>query len=652
MIDPSLLKIYNASAGSGKTYTLVKEYLSIILRSNDYYSFSRILAITFTNKAAAEMKDRIILALKEFASENPSDWETDLFKTLCRDLQIQPIQLNERAKKTLSRIIHQYSNFSVSTIDKFTHRLIRNFSQDLGLSSNFEVEMDADKILNESVEVLLSKLGQDPKVTASLVNFSLAKLDEDKSWNISLDLANTAKILLKEDHQGFIKQLKNHSIEDFTQLKKSITKQQKEIKQQLVAYANSFSSILNNHGILTKSFAYQDLPNYFKKFNQSDLSKIIIGTRLQKQLDTQQLYSKTTDAEQTVKIDAVITQIEKLIQESSHFLEKNKGIFLLNQLILRTISSLTVINEIEKELTYLKEENNILLNSEFNKIISEEIKNQPAPYIYERIGEKYHHYFIDEFQDTSVLQWENLKPLVENQLAQSGNALIVGDSKQSIYRWRGGDPEQFMILSETGDHLPFKTENLDTNYRSFKEIIEFNNHFYQNASKSFKNEQYKKLYSETTTQKTNAKENGFVEINLIEKTRDLDYNEVQLSYIYNTIQSLIEEGFAYEEITILVRNNKHGIQIAQHLIENQIPIISKESLLLKNAIEIQLIEKILRIIHVENDYKTRVEFLMQLSQNNLFSLDTDLHSFIQKAVKLPLHLFFLKNLKLEVFSSI
>lgn len=640
MIDPSLLKIYNASAGSGKTYTLVKEYLSIILKSNDYTRFSRILAITFTNKAAAEMKDRIIIALKGFASKDPKDWDTDLFKTVCHDLQIKPIQLNERAQKTLSKIIHQYSNFSVSTIDKFTHRLIRNFSQDLGLSSNFEVEMDADKILNESVEILLSKLGEDSKITQSLVDYSLEKLDEDKSWNISLDLANTAKILLKEDHQGFIKQLKDHTVDDFTQLKKTLIKQQRAIKQQLDSFTNSFFSILNDHAILPNSFAYQDLPNYFRKFGQSDLSKIAIGPRLQKQLETQQLYSKTTASEQTAKIDAIIPQIKKLVEESVHFLEENKGLFFLNQLILRTISSLTVINEIEKELTYLKEENNILLNSEFNKIISEELKNQPAPYIYERIGEKYHHYFIDEFQDTSVLQWENLKPLIENQLAQSGNALIVGDSKQSIYRWRGGDPEQFITLSETGDQLPFKTENLDTNYRSSKEIIEFNNHFYFNASKSFNNENYKKLYSETSIQKTTTKENGFIEIKLIEKTSNLDYDELQLSYIHHTILSLVEEGFAYEEITILVRNNKNGIQIAQYLIENQIPIISKESLLLKNSIEIQIIEKILRIIHIENDYKTRVEFLMQLYQNNLFSLNTDLHSFIQKTIKLPLHLFF------------
>ncbi|MFV0238237.1 MAG: UvrD-helicase domain-containing protein [Flavobacteriales bacterium] len=640
MIDPSLLKIYNASAGSGKTYTLVKEYLSIILKTNDYYHFSRILAITFTNKAAAEMKDRILTALKEFASKEPSDWETDLFKTLCHELQIEPIQLNERAQKTLSKIIHQYSNFSVSTIDKFTHRLIRNFSQDLGLSSNFEVEMDADKLLRESIEVLLSKLGKDPKVTYSLVQFSLAKLDEDKSWNISLDLANTAKILLKEDHQEFIKQLKNHSIEDFSRLKKSINIQQKEIKQQCISFSDSFFSILNDSSILLSSFAYQDLPNYFKKFKSSDLSKISIGSRLQKQLDTQQLYSKSTDSEQAAKINAVIPQIEKLIQESSLFLKKNKGSFLLNQLILRTISSLTVINEIEKELTHLKEENNILLNAEFNKIISEEIKSQPTPYIYERIGEKYLHYFIDEFQDTSILQWTNLRPLIENQLAQGGNALIVGDSKQSIYRWRGGDPEQFMTLSESGDRLPFKTENLSTNYRSFKEIIQFNNGFYQIAAKTFQNDTYEKLYSETTTQKTNTKENGFVEINLIEKKRGVNYHDSQLTYIHNTILSLIEEGFTYKEITLLVRNNKNGIQIAQYLIENQIPIISKESLLLKNAIEIQLIEKVLRIIHVENDYKVRVELLMQLHQNQLFSLNQDLHSFIEHTIKLPLHLFF------------
>ncbi len=640
MIDQSLLKIYNASAGSGKTYTLVKEYLSIILQSNDYYSFSRILAITFTNKAAAEMKDRIIIALKEFSSTDPKDWETDLFKSICADLEIQPLQLNERAQKTLSRIIHQYSNFSVSTIDKFTHRLVRNFSQDLGLSSNFEVEMDADKLLNESVEVLLSKLGENQKITNSLVNYSLSKLDEDKSWNIGLDLANTAKILLKEDHQGFIKQIKNHPIEDFTKLRKSIIKQQEEISKKLSEFNSSFYSLINNNGIEKESFSRKVLPGYFDKLIKEDLATIEIGVTLEKQLNSLEFYPKKANEDQKAKIDLIGSQIKSLFEEANEYLNENKGRFILNKLILRTISSLTVINEIERELSLIKEENNILLNSEFNKIISDEIKNQPAPYIYERIGEKYHHYFIDEFQDTSVLQWNNLKPLIENQLSQSGNALIVGDSKQSIYRWRGGDPEQFMSLSSTGDYLPFQTENLETNYRSFKEIINFNNSFYQSAAKSFTNETYKNLYSETTNQNFNDKENGFIEINLIENNKNIDYNSIQLDYIFNSITELIKEGFKYEEITILVRNNKNGIQIAQHLIDNNIPIISKESLLLKNSIEIQVIEKILRIIHVENDYKTRAELIMQLYQNELFNIKTDLHSFINKNVKLNLHEFF------------
>ncbi|MFV0530421.1 MAG: UvrD-helicase domain-containing protein [Flavobacteriales bacterium] len=649
MIKPSTLKIYNASAGSGKTYTLVKEYLLIILGTNDYYRFSNILAITFTNKAAAEMKDRIIEALKEFSSKNLSNQENDLFKTLCHDLQIKPEQLRERAQKTLSRILHQYSTFSVSTIDKFTHRLIRSFSQDLGLSSNFEVEMDADKLLHESVEVLLSKLGKDSKITPLLLHYALSKLDEDKSWNISSDLTDIAKILLKEDHQGYIKNLKTHTVEDFVELKNRIIKQQQAIKKQLTLFSTSFFNLLNNNAISPTSFAHQDLPNFFGKFNQPDLSKIIIGTRLQKQLDSQKFYSNSTDSEQMVKIDTVFNPIKNIIHSATTFLEENKPTYFLNQLILQTVSSLTVINEIEKELTFLKEENNILLNSEFNKIISEEIKNQPAPYIYERIGEKYNHYFIDEFQDTSVLQWQNLKPLIENQLAQSGNALIVGDSKQSIYRWRGGDPEQFINLSENGDGLPFRTENLNTNYRSFKEIIQFNNQFYQNASKSFENESYKDLYQTTTNQLTNNKENGFIEIHLIEKSKNSDYNQIQLDYVLHTIQSLHKEGFKYKEITVLVRYNKHGIKIAQHLIKNEIPIVSKESLLLKNSIEIQLIEKILRIIHTENDFKTRAEFLMQLHQNNILFIEEDLHSFIKKTIPLPLHLFFKQLEKSALF---
>ncbi len=649
MIKPSLLKIYNASAGSGKTYTLVKEYLTLVLCDNNAFRFTKILAITFTNKAADEMKERILKNLYEFSLSDSLNRKNDLFYDLCKELHLSPKQLVMRANRTLSCILHQYSNFSVSTIDKFTHRLIRTFSHDLGLSSNFEVKMNTERLLRESVEVLLSKLGDNPKVSASLIDYALSKIEEEKSWNIEQDLTSTAKILLKEDHQNYLKKIKTHTIDDFIKLRKKLIAGQKQAEKKLHSFAQKFNKILNENNLSEKVFSYGALPNYFKKFKGKDFAGIAIGKRLEDQLNNRKFYPKSTPTADQLKMDSLFDSLDNLIEESSRFLEETRGDYILNSLILRQISSWSVMNEIEKELVRLKEENNILFNAEFNKIISEEIKNQPAPYIYERIGERYHYYFIDEFQDTSVLQWNNLRPLIENQLAQDGSALIVGDSKQSIYRWRGGEPEQFIDLSESGSQLPFETQNLETNYRSFYQIISFNNLFYNNAAQSFENHSYKKLYEKTSIQKTNEQENGFVELYLVEKKRGVNYDEIQLDYVLNTIQDLEKEGFRYEEITVLVRKNSQGILIAQHLAEHRIPVISKESLLLKNAPEIQLLECILQILNAENDYKIRVKFLLYLHQDKRFKPPGDLHVFIQKHIKLPLDLFFKSLEKGSIF---
>ena len=641
MIPVSTLKIYNASAGSGKTYTLVKEYLTIILASHDYHYFRHILAITFTNKAAGEMKERILSSLEKFASNQPKDWEDPMFQDLCNDLNLKPIQLNERAKKTLSSILHHYSEFSVSTIDKFTQRLVRNFTHDLGLPSNFEVEFDEEKLLNESVGMLLAKLGENDKITQVLVQFALSKLDDEKSWNITSDLVNASKILLKEGNWDKVTQLKEHSIDDFTALRVQLNQNQKEIEQEAKKIQQDFFKYIDSLGIDVKSFSYSDLPNYFKKFS-SDITAVSVGKRLQNQIDTQVLYGKATASDQKALIDSNLNTIINLFEASVDFLIQHKSQYVLNNLILRNITSLSVISEVEKELAEIKEENNILLSGEFNKIISQELKNQPAPYIYERIGEKYKHYFIDEFQDTSILQFENLYPLIHNQIAQDGNALIVGDSKQSIYRWRGGEPEQFIDLTKNGKGLPFQVEDLKTNFRSHQEIIQFNNDLYQTAAKVFKNQDYERLYFETAPQLTNAKENGYIEINLIEKGKNTkeEYEAQQFELIQAKIQELKEEKFEYQDITILVRNNNEGVKIAQYLIENEISIVSKESLLLINSVEIQITEKMLRLICTENDFQTRVQLLVQLHQNQLLQNVTELHTLIQEVIQLPLYQFF------------
>ena len=216
--------IYNASAGSGKTYTLVKEYLKLLFQSDNLFHFKRILAITFTNKAVAEMKDRIIDTLKTFSNETIINESNSMFESICEDLNFEPKKLQKKSEILLHTIIHNYAAFDISTIDGFTHKLIRTFAHDLKLTLNFEVELDQDTLLNEAVNSLISKTGTNPDLTKVLIEFAIEKADGDRSWDVSFDFNKIAKLLVNENDKFFIDKLEHKSLDDFKTLKSQLKK--------------------------------------------------------------------------------------------------------------------------------------------------------------------------------------------------------------------------------------------------------------------------------------------------------------------------------------------------------------------------------------------------------------------------------------------
>ena len=259
MQKPSTFQVYNASAGSGKTFTLVKEYLKILLTSEDIFTFQKILAITFTNKAAGEMKERVLLNLQDFSEGK----ENNLLPIILEETSIDKDVLKTRSQKILDAILQNYSAFSITTIDSFTHKLIRSFAYDLGLSLNFEVEMDVISILNEAVDVLISKIGTDEKITKTLIEFSLEKIDEDKSWDISRELSEFAKILLNEDDTAHFKKLADKSLDDFTNLKAKLYKHQTALKDELKIIGKTGLKIIEEASLEHKDFYYSLLPKHF-----------------------------------------------------------------------------------------------------------------------------------------------------------------------------------------------------------------------------------------------------------------------------------------------------------------------------------------------------------------------------------------------------
>ena len=629
MQQPSTFQVYNASAGSGKTFTLVKEYLKVILTSDDIFTFQKILAITFTNKAAGEMKERVLSNLENFSD----GIENDLLHLIIREIEVDKLVIQNRSRRILDAILQNYSAFAITTIDSFTHKIIKNFAYDLDLPLNFEVELDSDSLLNQAVEILISKIGSDKELTNLLINYSLDKIDDDKSWDITNDLNDFAKVLLKEDDIPHFKNLSKNSLEDFINLKKKLIIEEQELKSSFKKVGESFLKILEENNLEFNDFNRGSIPKFFSDIatKSFDFSFTTRSETIAKAIESHQYYKKATTNDVASTIENIVPVIIDSFQKSKTLYGK----YLLNNLILKNIIPLAVLNKVNEELSQIKEDNNIQLNAEFNQLISENIKEQPAPFIYERIGQRFQYYFIDEMQDTSVLQWQNLIPLIDNSLAQeNGKLMLVGDGKQAIYRWRGGKAEQFIGLS-TERQEPFQinkeVKNLEINYRSYSEVVNFNNQFFQHTSNFLQNESYKKLFVDGNKQLENTKKGGYVSLSFLEEEKDKEEKKLQYpKKIYEKIRTL-QGQFSLSEICVLVRKRKDGVAVANYLSENGIEIISSETLLLQNSSKVNFIVNVLKLIQNQNDEETSFDFLYFL--HNHFKISDSKHDFFKKFAK-------------------
>ena len=646
MQHPKNFQIYSASAGSGKTFTLVKEYLKILLASENPFKFQQILAVTFTNKAAGEMKERVIQNLKTFSNFE----KNNMLAIICEETNLDEENLFKKSKIILNAILQNYGAFNITTIDSFTHKIIRTFAHDLKLPMNFEVEMDAESLLNEAVDVVISKIGENKELTSLLVNYAIQKLDDDKSWDIAKELKDFAKIILNENHTNHLKALNNVSIEEFKQLKNKLQTANKKIEKEFEEIGSKALAIIKENGLEINEFGYSgEFPKHFiklQKFRQQKPDSIKFDGRLNKTIEeNKNLYAAKTEISSKDIIDSLKPQLVELYYTSKQLFEASYGTYVLNSILVESLIPLAVLNYINTALQEIKQENNILLNAEFNQLISDTIKDEPAPFIYERLGEKFRYYFLDEMQDTSQLQWKNLIPLIENaltsenELGETGQLLLVGDAKQSIYRWRGGNPEQFIALSLDEGHVnnnPFyvekKLSNLDTNYRSYSEIIEFNNSFFKFISQFLANKNYSNLYVEGNSQKITNNIGGFVQLSFIEKDKndeekDLIYPKKVLEIIQN-----LDTTFQKSEVCVLVRTKAQGIAIANYLSENNIEIISSETLLLKNNEKVNFIISILNAINnpLNKEYKAKILYFLY----NHLELKIPKHQFLSSFINL------------------
>lgn len=647
--------IYKSSAGSGKTFTLVKEYLVLALNdaSNPPKSYRHILAITFTNKAASEMKERIIKALKELALDDYSQLSfgtkillEELKKQIAppsggADAKIDDNIIRARAGNVLSAVLHNYSDFAIGTIDSFVHKIVRTFAFDLKIPMSFELELDDDKLLTQAVDLLIAQIGTDESLTKALVEFTESKTDDEKSWHIENDLKYFAKNLLNEDGAVHIDKLRSLSVDDFFKIKSTLQSEIERFETHIRKCGGDALKLIKDAGVGHDKFAggANGIAKYFTYLSEAKFKKLTPSKTVRKHIDADNWYAAKTSESDKGIIDDIKDSLLGLFDNAWDYVQANIQEITLFKSINTTIYSLAVLNEIEKLLNDYKEQNNILHISEFNKMIAKVVLNEPVPFIYERLGEKYNNYLIDEFQDTSVLQFQNLLPLIDNSLASGHFTMLVGDGKQAIYRWRGGEVEQFDILPKVFAHNDnplvlereaalirnYNPQVLDKNYRSKREIIEFNNSIFRTLSGKL-NDKFKSIY-DTLEQGFNPEnKGGFVQVEFLVGEKE-EVREQNLERTYVIIQDLLAQNFQLKDIAILIRKNTDGSEVANYLSGKGVEVISSDSLLLSNSAEVNFLYSLLRYLNNAHDQIIHAELLEYLVESKRID-NTDINKLL------------------------
>ena len=623
--------VNRSSAGSGKTYTLSLNFIALALIGASKFSvyyYRSILAITFTNKAAAEMKERVLEYLEVLSKGENED---GVLTWLMDNTPLSESEIIKNAGDVKSSIIHNYADLRISTIDKFTYNIVRTFSSDLGLSHNFELEMDNNKIIQPVVSSLLAKMSEKGgALSEALVNFALQKAEDGKSTNIETDLEDFSRNLFNEDSIPFISS-NSISVSDCMKVKDNLLKQRKKIISDIQSHSDLISKYFVTFSFTKDHFIRGSFFNHFTK-NLSDESKWNPTSSVIRNIEEDVWYAKTKPVD--IK-DLVDLHKSKLISFYEDLMKLISEYNTVNSLF-TNIYSIAVLNKLMEEVNLYKKEQNIEQISVFNKKINDVIVKQPSNFIYERIGERYNHFLIDEFQDTSLLQWQNLMPLITD-VVDTGSCFIVGDGKQSIYRWRGGEVEQFIKIPKIfkGDNLPEKIaweqklsqhyiedEGENNNYRSRKNIIDFNNKFF-NLLKGQLDPDLQKIYTDCAQNMDVAKAGGYVHLELVNDEVD-GFKENVINKMIAEIKKLTSENkFEYKDITILCNSRKRVSLVAERFAQYGINVVSNEGLLINSSEKVRFITSVMSFLLDKNDNLSKVSILNYLQNTN--PIKEDIH---------------------------
>ncbi|MDY6436163.1 MAG: UvrD-helicase domain-containing protein [Bacteroidales bacterium] len=610
-------KIYRASAGSGKTFTIVREYLTLCLGDNAD-AFREILAVTFTNKAAGEMKAKILRFLLGFIEGSTESDIVQMREYLISAVNISESALIDRVKRLYTNILHNYSDVAVCTIDSFVQRLSRSFARELELPGQYSVILDDDDLVDEIIRRISDEIGKNQFITTILSNFVEYNLSEESNWDVKKLLGGFIVKLLSEDayRKGNYKNFSDIDEKKYKEIRDYVHAEKENLDKAILLIINGIEEEEKRRGITDQDYsgkASRGLPTVKKKMAEG---KSCVTTATTESILNGDKPWK--DPKSRISDDAILDVYNDAVREYKSLYSKK----LIYDTIEKDLYLYVLRNHIfELIKEYIAESSQVHI-SEFNKRISDILDDCSVPFIYERIGERYKHYFIDEFQDTSVLQWQNFLPLVENSLSSGNMNLLVGDAKQSIYRFRSGEVEQIINLPniykrpdnafgercEAQFVASARKMTLDTNFRSSKSVIKFNNTFFRYAENSLP---IKGVYNDVEQIYNPKNGEGFVSVEVLHgEMKQAEYREKVKKSILKQIIDLHNQNIGYKDITILVRSNSDGTDIANYLVENGIGVVSAESLLLQTSDKVQLVvHSLMRMVDDSNPVtKKAVEF--------------------------------------------
>ena len=617
----SNFKVFQASAGAGKTFTLIKEYLKLCLGSEGAVAnFRNILAITFTNAAANEMKAKIVKTLREIIDSKEVDPKSMEAK-LIEELAISDEDLKRNAQNLMTRIMHDYSSFCVSTIDAFVQKLSRSFAHDLGLPSQYAVSIDTDEVAETITENLGLRISdQEDYLTRLLVDFSNNQFDNQRYTPIEIQLTEfVAKLMTEKAYQKD----GSNSIQNAAQYKQTLdflNGKTRGFEHGLKSLLDDFGRIETAYGLIDEYYSYgkNGFVSCLRKLSKKEYGQP--SPRFNAVLEKRNCFSKEGEKQLgKPRTDAINAELLPILESIKALVQSGLGEFLFYRSQRDLLYLYALRAQIRMEFDKLANEDEIVHISEFNKLLNTVMGDFSVPFVYERIGEKFRHVFVDEFQDTSILQWQNLLPLIDNGLADGNMSMVVGDGKQSIYRFRSGEVEQIVRLPEIyalpqderevafrqfeqnlKDNFAFK--NLDTNYRSFSQVVDFNNAFFESVYTNLSPDLQKVYVAEkpgtdegvNIYQKKAKADEGLVQVELYDA-------EEQPEYCFERVEAIIREltekyGYQFADITLLTRKSDYGSEMANYLNDKGIPVISQDSILLKSSDKVQLMVNTLRYL--------------------------------------------------------